>query len=379
MEAPAAASSSCLHPSWVTVSESEESASDSEVVACCSRDTFENNQGSENALGKRVLREERRREAPSRFKPEEFWRRELPQVAKDRGTQLERTLQIAKQRSVELAAMQAAWLQKGKEHAEDLVKEISSKLLNTAKELACVKEARKAEAAAALAYKRQTEAAKRQKAITQFFMPQDGRPRPAPEALGEGYTDRNITSKTFSHHVTDVEVRIIELSRGDPLKQLQLAAAVNQRMHGIRALREKDHEAWGYVRNSLKAFFETLQDRYLGRYPNHVRAAQQAVCAAIANAAPPRKLHVISEAVGVSVDRLSEGRKHWSEWVGGDRESIMDLRGKARADGMPDAWIEFAIDIWKTHTRRSERAKDSVRNPNDKCVLAAPSKVHLQS
>lgn len=33
---------------------------------------------------------------------------------------------------------------------------------------------------------------------------------------------------------------------------------------------------------------------------------------------------------------------------------------------MPDEWIDFAIDIWKTETRRSERAKDSVRNPRDK-------------
>lgn len=143
-------------------------------------------------------------------------------------------------------------------------------------------------------------------------------------------------------------------------------------MQGIRSLRDADHEAWGYIRNSLKAFFETLRDRYNGRYPNQVRAAQQAVCAAIANAAPPRKLHVISEAVGISTERLSEGRKHWSEWLSGDRESIMDLRGKMRNDGMPEEWVEFAISIWIDKTRRSERAKDSVCNPNNKCVLPHP-------
>ena len=93
----------------------------------------------------------------------------------------------------------------------------------------------------------------------------------------------------FAQHVRAIENNIIQTTT-DPLKQLQLAAAVNQRMRGIRQLRDQDQEAWGYVRNSLKAFFAKLQDRYHGRFPNHVRAAQQAVCSAIANAVPPRKL-----------------------------------------------------------------------------------------
>ena len=33
---------------------------------------------------------------------------------------------------------------------------------------------------------------------------------------------------------------------------------------------------------------------------------------------------------------------------------------------MDEAWIEFAIAIWKDNTRRSERAKDSLSNPHDK-------------
>jgi hypothetical protein len=169
----------------------------------------------------------------------------------------------------------------------------------------------------------------------------------------------------FANHVRAIETSIIQTT-DDPLKQLQLAAAVNQRMQGIRQLRDQDQEAWGYVRNSLKAFFAKLQDRYHGRFPNHVRAAQQAVCAAIGNAVPPRKLHIVAASVGASVDRLSEGRKHWAEWLSGDRESLMDLRGKIRADWMDEEWIEFALGIWKDNTRRSERAKDSLRNPNDR-------------
>lgn len=181
---------------------------------------------------------------------------------------------------------------------------------------------------------------------------------------------------TFANHVRAVEILITQTAKDDPLKQLQLAAAVNQRLQGVRHLRDKDQEAWSYVRNSLKAFFETLSDRYHGRYPNQVRAAQQAVCSAIANSAPPRKLHVLSEALGVSVERLSEGRRHWSEWISGGRETLMDVRGKARSDGMPEEWIEFAIDVWTNNTRRSERTKDSLRNPNNRCTLCCFCCVH---
>lgn len=86
----------------------------------------------------------------------------------------------------------------------------------------------------------------------------------------------------------------------------------------------------------------------------------------MANAVPPRKLHIVAASVGASVDRLSEGRKHWAEWLSGDCESLIDLRGKIREDSMNKEWIEFATGIWKDNTHRSERAKDSLRNPNDR-------------
>lgn len=288
----------------------------------------------------------------------------LPDVAVEKGTQRARTEQLAAERAVSLKALVH---EEAMRLADNVLADMKARLAAMHDELV----ATKANARRLQLQARQADATKRQSTLDSFLrQPQHAiaHARPPPEQLGVGYTTRNISSKTFSHHVTAIEEHILKLSHGDPLKQLQLAAAVNQRMQGIRSMREKDQEAWTYVRNSLKAFFETLHDKYHGRYPNHIRAAQQAVCAAIANVVPPRKLHVVSESVGVSVDRLSEGRKHWSQWVSGDRESIMQLRGKIRSDSMPDEWIDFAIGIWKDNTRRSERAKDSLRNPNDKCA-----------
>ena len=313
---------------------------------------------------------ERESKQPMRYEPNDFWRCEVPAEAREMRTQLQRTAELRAERKKAVDVLLAEWLQA----AHLVVMELKRRLTHLSDELGKSRQACK-HAESAL---RKEECQKRQKTLKMFFTMEQPKtqPRGPPAELGQGYTARNITSRTFAHHVTAIETSIIELSNGDPLKQLQLAVAVNQRMQGIRELRDKDQEAWGYVRNSLKAFFEKLQDRYHGRYPNHIRAAQQAVCAAIANAAPPRKLHVISEATGASLDRLSEGRKHWSQWVSGDRESIMDLRGKIRSDGMPEEWVEFAIAIWKSETRASERAKDSLRNPNDKC---APCLSHLPS
>lgn len=303
----------------------------------------------------------------------DFFRRELPAIAADKGTQLARTRELHQRRNNQLdEARNEGWedgLRHSRLEADAVVKAIQERMDKMWSQLVDIKAKAAKERAEAAAFRRKVDHDKRQKTIQHFFcnpLQHDVRLRSEPEKLGEGYTARNISSGLFAHHVKAVEMQIVTMAKDDPLKQLQLAAAVSHRMQGIRSLRDRDHEAWGYVRNSLKAFFETLQDRYNGRYPNDIRAAQQAVCAAIANAAPPRKLSVISTELGISVERLAEGRKHWSDWVAGGRESIMDLRGKARSDGMKEEWIEFAVDTWLKSTRRSERAKDNVRNPNDK-------------
>lgn len=304
-----------------------------------------------------------------RFEPADFYRRALPLCATDKGTQLARKRQLDRKRAEELALARELGFEQGYQKAEAVILDIKGRFEQMWKELVKTKEVLNKEREEGAAFRRKVDSEKRQKTLQHFFknpLSHEARPRGEPVKLGEGYTERNLSSGCFAQHVKAVELHIISLAKDDPLKQLQLAAAISQRMQGIRHLRDRDQEAWSYMRNSLKAFFEKLQDKYSGRYPNHIRAAQQAVCAAISNSVPPRKLHVIQEAVGVSTARLAEGRRHWSDWVSGDRECIMDLRGKARSDSMPEEWIAFAIDIWKDNTRRSERAKDSIRNPNDK-------------
>ena len=351
-------------------------ASDSSHPAGCSTDAASgsNASGAIDAHNARAIKQ------PERFAPAEFWQRPLPNVAKAKGTQLSRTAELAHERELrrddELQQAFAAGLDEGSQQAETAVKEIRARMDTMFSDLQSERQHQlaklKAEQRTAEAAKRTAEAAKRQKTLEAFFNappPAPGvktRARGEPEQLGSGYTQRNVTSGCFAQHVKAIEDHIINVSQGDSLKQLQLATAISQRMNGIRQLRDRDMEAWGYIRNSLKAFFEKIHDRHLGRFPQHMRAAQQAVCAAIANAVPPRKLHVLAAEFDVTIERLAEGRKHWSEWLSGDRESLADLQAKMRSDKMDEAWVAHAVDVWTTHTRRSERAKDSLRNPNDK-------------
>ena len=281
----------------------------------------------------------RQRKQPVRFEPDQFWQRELPEVALDMGTQRARASELASEREQELQAAYEAGIAETAHESEIVVAELRRRMDKMFQELqheqATVQKLKAAQRAA--------EAAKRQKTMTAFFQvvpPVPGsnvRPRGAPAELGNGgYTQRNVTSGCFAQHLKALEDQIISISGGDALKQLQLAAAISQRMNGIRQLRDRDMEAWGYVRNSLKAFFEKIHERHLGRFPQHMRAAQQAVCSAIANAVPPRKLHVLAEEFNVTVESLSEGRRHWEKWLSGDRESIQDLAAEVRSDKMDD-------------------------------------------
>ena len=323
----------------------------------------------------------RQRNKPAVFEPHDtYFRRELPCRAERMGTWLrasEREQALSLERSgierlaafkegVQVASQQA---ETASQEAEAVVVQIRGRLDEMYKEL----ERERRESAKLRVAVRVVEAGKRQKILAALFSnsppPAPGgqtRCRGEPAELGSGYTQRNVASGCFLKHVKAIEDQIIDASQGDSLKQLQLATAVSQRLNGIRALRDRDIEAWSYVRNALKAFFAKIHERHRGRFPQHMRAAQQAVCAAISNAAPQRKLHVLASEFNISAERLSEGRKHWTSWLCGDRESIADLCGQARSDRMPDEWLAHAVDTWTGQTRRSERAKDSLRNPSDK-------------
>ena len=182
-------------------------------------------------------------------------------------------------------------------------------------------------------------------------------------ANATGYTTSE-KHRTFRAHVERVE-HFIENMVTDPLKQIQLADAVNRKFSGIKSNLPCEDEAHAYILESLKNFEATLRERYHGRFPNDIRAAHQAVSAAISSKIPHNKLTVVAQATGFSYEALSSGRRRWRLYFDGTAENLIEFRGQIRSDKMDEAWVEFAACVWKDATRPDPSTKASIRNPYD--------------
>ena len=262
-----------------------------------------------SSAGGEVQESERRaRKSPAVFEPEEFWRRELPSAAARRGESdgAANSMQLA---SLEMAELERTLVAKLKA-AEKRVEFFESK-------------------------ERRAQAEKRQKTM-ESFLASNSRGLPTRTAhfdtdlsQAKGYTEAEL-HRTFRRDVAAVET-FIETRVSDPLKQLQLADAVDRRFHGIRTTLAAENLAARYVLESLQNFSATIYHRYNGRYPNNIRAAQQGAAAAIANSIPKGKLHVVSEATGFPVAVLSAGRERWQSWFDGDADQLVEFRGQEDA------------------------------------------------
>jgi hypothetical protein len=115
---------------------------------------------------------------------------------------------IAAEQQAQLAMAVKAAREETLVQTGELMARIESRMGALASELAEVKAARRKEALEAQAYKRQAESGKRQKSLDAYFsrpLQHDVRPRAPPDALGEGYTARNISSGVFAQHVRAIE------------------------------------------------------------------------------------------------------------------------------------------------------------------------------
>ena len=105
------------------------------------------------------------------------------------------------------------------------------------------------------------------------------------------------------------------ITNGDLKKQYELAKSILRLVGGNKELGGNSDAGWKIVQSSLQEFFSTLEEKYKRRFPNDVRAAHQAVCAAITAAAPAKSLLVVACATGASVAALRRGRQRWTGWM----------------------------------------------------------------
>ena len=116
---------------------------------------------------------------------------------------------------------------------------------------------------------------------------------------------------------------LIEKIAPDPLAQLQLASAVNDRMAGARNTLEETREAWTYVQASLYNFVKVMSEKQKGRYSNVNRSIYQGVAAAVSNQAPAGKLSLLERETGLS--RVQLGKE--------SAISLQKVGGRIREDG----------------------------------------------
>lgn len=309
---------------------------------------------------------------PSRraiYVPEDFRKSQqtLPIIPKRKGTQMVRTIELLKEKSDREAAIreEAKLLSaQQSQELEALLTEATQKLSVYEADLTRLQRERHA-----------LLESKRQRTLSAWFQRPEGE-RPALQLptrsshfhvsadRAKGYSASEL-QRTFRSHVERVE-HFIEGMVSDPLKQLQLADAVNRRFQGIRSCLAHDNVASTYILESLRNFEATLRARYNGRYPNQIRAAHQAVSAAIMCKVPQRKVAIIADAIGFAYDALVDGRHRWCAWFDGTEAQLTDLRGAIRKDKMDEEWIHFAATLWEQETRPAPSTKFSIRNPHNR-------------
>lgn len=310
-------------------------------------------------------------EALKPYHPED-WRTEkcaIPEVAARKGTQNARTAEIDAMRRAREAEIRKEGFEEAiemtqleRKELEEMVTKLQEQIELNSDELYKVKKERNV-----------LMAAKRQRALESWLvrshderadlhLPTRKSHFDVQAGASRGYS-RSELQRTFRSHVERIE-HFIEGMVSDPIKQLQLADAVSRRFGGVKSSMPHDDLAASYVLESLRNFEATLRQRFSGRYPNEIRAAHQAVSAAITSKVPRNKLSVVAEATGMSLESLSDGRRRWASWFDGTEEHMIEFRGQIRSDKMDEAWIEFAINVWVTETRPDPSTKCSIRNPN---------------
>ena len=157
-----------------------------------------------------------------------------------------------------------------------------------------------------------------------------------------GYTSDRTLRRDVRKILDDIE----HVTKHNPKQQIELISEAFRRVKSFKETALHSDYAWSSIQKSLQNFFSTIQDRYKGRYPNEIRAAQQIVCSAIANSSSDRKLGVIAAATGATVQQLSSGRSKFQMYLAGDIPTFFELRGKMRDEHMPDEWIDLAVDVW---------------------------------
>jgi len=184
------------------------------------------------------------------------------------------------------------------------------------------------------------------------------------ELVGKGYGHTLSGERLLRMHAQEVVELILKKAGEDVLKQIELAAAVKDRLTDVNP--NKDLPVALAIVESVKSWLKEIKNKFKGRFPNDIRSLYQGVHQAVSLA--DAKYSDVARVLGTSSRLLKEGRARFSAFIEGKVKDLVEFRGKMRSDKFPEEWAEFIVETWCSDrcTRASERSSDEMRNPNTK-------------
>jgi cell division septum initiation protein DivIVA len=192
------------------------------------------------------------------------------------------------------------------------------------------------------------------------------------EIVGKGYGHTESGERLLRMHAQEVVELILKKAGEDVLKQIELAAAVKDRLTDVNP--NKDLPVALAIVESVKSWLKEIKNKFKGRFPNDIRSLYQGVHQAVSLA--DAKYSDVARVLGTSSRLLKEGRARFWAFIEGKVKDLVEFRGKMRSDKFPEEWAEFIVETWCSDrcTRASERSSDEMRNPNTKkgaCIASS--------
>ena len=184
------------------------------------------------------------------------------------------------------------------------------------------------------------------------------------EIVGKGYGHTESGERLLRMHAQEVVELILKKAGEDVLKQIELAAAVKNRLTDVNP--NKDLPVALAIVESVKSWLKEIKNKFKGRFPNDIRSLYQGVHQAVSLADAKRS--DVARLLGTSSRLLKEGRARFWAFIEGKIKDLVVFRGKMRSEQFPEEWAEFIVETWCSDrcTRASERSSDEMRNPNTK-------------
>ena len=170
------------------------------------------------------------------------------------------------------------------------------------------------------------------------------------EIVGKGYGHTESDERLLRMHAQESEVveLILKKAGEDVLKEIELAAAVKDRLTDFNP--NKDLCVALAIVESVKSWLKEIKNKFKGRFPNDIRSLYQGVHQAVSLADAKRS--DVARLLGTSSRLLKEGRAHFCAFIEGKIKDLVEFRGKMRSDKFPEEWAECRA---RTYTRGLQR------------------------